>query len=356
MKKILLSGFFAAAIFITGCSKDSGTNPEDSSILPPSFKIDIPDAISYESNLQKASQDTVTGGLVYGNIRLFIHVGESSADLVNGIIAAIKKYDIDEPMKITYTSEDDGRVKKLVVKENVEAAGAVWRYEMRITDGDSLLAFQLLWNVSPIKGIAVLYPKYLDKSNNDFASGMMYKVEYNEADEYYDKTMTVSISGLPALGVYGLNNMKMFVGKKGSSIDISGNSNHPYMILFDRSFQGGRNYAFRARVNETLNIGVAELALPPSSINTNDGLFIDFSVNRVLKNELNTVMPGLDSNLVNLYLANTKAPAFFTKNEGFVGAGTPPQNIGGYTDSFINLSTLSPYVPLDIKKLNVEFF
>jgi hypothetical protein len=355
MKKLFL-GFFAIALLLSGCSKDSSTNPEEQSILPPSFNVDIPDAISYEAGLQKTLQDTVTGGLVYGNIGLYIHIGDASAELVNDIIAKIKKYDINQAMEITYTSEDDSRVKKLVVKENVAAAGATWQYEMRITDGDSLLAFQLLWNTNPVKGIAVLYPKYMNKSESSFISGMMYKVEYNEADNYYDKTMTVSISGLPVVGTFGLNNLKMFVGKKGSLFDIYGNSNHPYMVLFDNTYQGGRNYAFRARAESILNIGLAELALPPSTVRTTEGMFADYSVYKVFKDEINKVMPGLDSNLVNYYLANTKAPAYFVKGEGFVSAGAPPANVAGFTESFINISSLIPYIPYDIKTLKVEFF
>jgi hypothetical protein len=357
MKKALFLSFLLIGSFFAGCGKDSGTNPEEqNSILPPSFKVDIPDAISYDEVLKKVFTDSVNGGAVYANLGLFVHVGESSADLVNDIIAAIKKYNINKPMEVTYTSDDDSRAKKLVVTENAEAAGSVWQYKMTITDGDTALAFQMFWNVSPVKGIAVLYPKNFDRTDNSFVSGMMYKVEYSEADANYDKTMTVSISGLPALGIYGMDNLKMFAGKKGDNIDLYGNSNHPYLILFDRSFTGGRNYAFRARVSATLDIAVAELALPPSSVNTVDGLFTTYSVNIVLKDELYSVMPGLDSALVDLYLADTEAPAFFVKGVGFAGAGAPPANVSGFTESFMNISALYPYVPLDIKNLNVTFF
>lgn len=356
MKKLLLLSFFATSLFLIGCSKDSGTNPEDQSILPPSFNIDIPDAISYEAPLAKISCDTVEGGLVYSNIGLFIHAGEEAADIIQDIISAIKKNNINQPMEITYTSKDDSRTKTLVVKQNVEAAGETWDFEMTIKDESTELAFQLYWDVNPVKGIAVLYPKYYNKANADFTSGLMYKVEYSESDSHYDKTMTVSISGFPASGIFGINNMKMFVGKKGSVFDIYGNSNHPYMQLFDKTFEGGRNYAFRARADQTLNIGLAELALPPSIVQTNENLFTDYSVFKVFKEEVTKAVPGINPSLLDLYLANTKGPAYFVKDQGFVSAGVPPANIAGFTESFINISSLTPYVPYDIKTLKVEFF
>ena len=59
MKKIsffLMAIIAAAGLFFTGCTNDSNLEtPDNNTILPENFGVDIPSALSYEGNLKKCS-------------------------------------------------------------------------------------------------------------------------------------------------------------------------------------------------------------------------------------------------------------------------------------------------------------
>ena len=54
------------------------------------------------------------------------------------------------------------------------------------------------------------------------------RIAYSEkVTDAYDARMTVEMAGLPAVNIYEVESMKMFVGRKGDMIDVKGNSHHP---------------------------------------------------------------------------------------------------------------------------------
>ena len=79
-----------AALFFTACQKDEVPGPQNQDILPENFKVDIPDALSYQESLLKGAMiDTLKGNEVYCHLGTFIWVGESAAEIVEDIIRAL---------------------------------------------------------------------------------------------------------------------------------------------------------------------------------------------------------------------------------------------------------------------------
>ena len=93
MKKLSFISFvvlMTGTLFFTACETDPFTGGEDHGILPEKFSVDIPDAISQDVSTKKsAAIDTMKGNHVYSHLTFFIHVGESAAEIVEGIIRTI---------------------------------------------------------------------------------------------------------------------------------------------------------------------------------------------------------------------------------------------------------------------------
>ena len=111
------------------------------SILPENFKIDIPNSLS-NNNLKSTSFksteiDTVNGNCIYWYLNAFIAVGEGAADIVQAIIWHISAYKIENVISLSYTSNDDNRIKNLDVISDVEFEGRQWQYQLTITDAES---------------------------------------------------------------------------------------------------------------------------------------------------------------------------------------------------------------------------
>jgi len=144
----------------------------------------------------------------------------------------------------------------------------------------------------------------------------------------------------------------MFVGKKGDVVDVYGNSNHPNAILF--SGTPGFNWAFVASGNDPKDIAVAEVGLPPSSLNSAERnvLLKEYSITNVFTHEINAVWPGINPSLLGAYLKNTAAPGYFGK-KGFLSGGVSP---GTDWDALTSrLTNLKPYNPKEISNLTIAF-
>ena len=259
---------------------------------------------------------------------------------------------------------DDNRAKNLVVESNVSFEGKVWDYELTITDADSEgnadggKALQIFWNrKSPIMGIAIIKPYNCNRIKDVNAGDAIFRVNYSEVSELgYDAQMEVLVSGLPMDSPldnpYSMSTLRMFAGKKGEVVDVFGNSNHPNAILF--SGNAGFNWAFVASGNDTKNIGVGEVGLPPSVLDSDDRevLLKDYSIKNVFTTEITSVWPGIDPQLLAIYLQNTSAPGYFG-NHGFISGGVSP---GADWDVLsARLEALSPYNPVEVTNLNVTF-
>jgi hypothetical protein len=367
MKKLsfyIFATVLAAAFLFTSCEKDPVVNLSDESILPETFGIDIPTAISQEpSTLKSAQVDTLRGNVIYYHLSTFIHVGDAGGEMVRDIIHAISSHQINKAMSFSYESDDDGRTKNLEVIENVTFDGGTWEFQLTITDADSEgsadggKAIQIFWNRNPVDGIAILKPYNIDRDTEDEFANAMFRINYNEeGTQEYDAYMMVYVTGLPLENPldnpYSMSTMKMFAGRKGDIVDVYGNSNHPNATFF--AGNSGFNWAFVASGDRESDIGVAEVGLPPSNLDDpSRSVLLDYySIKNVFTRELYEVWPTIDPESVEAYLFNTEAPGFFDTN-GFIVGGTSPGT--EYDEVENRLPNLSPYNPKEITNLSIEF-
>jgi len=360
----LLSVLISASFILGGCTQNEGPEIDDQSILPASFAVDIPDALSHESGKKSAAEiDTLKGNDVYEHLRFFIRMGEYSAEIVEDIILGIRLYQINQPMEVTFEGDDDGRVKHLVVVEDSEYDGRVWEFQLTITDVESEgdedggKALQIFWDRNPMRGIALLKPNNIDRVNDSELGQAMFRIDYSEDDPFYDATMMVYASGLPMPTPleepYAMKAMKMFAGKKGDIIDVYGNSDHPNALLL--AGNPGFNWAFVASGNEVKDLGVAEVGLPPSNLDepSRSKLLGYYGIGAVFEREIKAVWGNLvPQQIIDAYLYNTEAPGYFDSH-GFVAAGTSPSANFDELDS--RLPDLSPYNPKEVGNLSISF-
>jgi len=363
MRKLKFLLIAAALFTFYACDTENEIAPssQEETVLPEKFSIDLPTAISGEfqgSASGRISIDTLEGNDIYRHLRTFIRVGEHSAEIVEDLIIGIRKHRINQAMSLTVNSDEDGRDKHIIVEEDVLYEGTNWDYFLTIIDAeDNEVAFQLFWNRSPRKGIAIMNPYNMNRTDSEGYEQLMYRIEYSEGGEHgYDAHMIASISGWPLPNAledeFALRSLKMFVGKSGDVVDVYGNSNHPNARLFNDD--EGFNWAFVASGNDAEDIGVAEVALPPSFLDepSGDVLLEEYAIKKVLEEQIYEYWPRIDSEIVDAYLFNTAAPGYFA-DKGFVAAGESPGV--EYDRLEDNLEDLSPYNPKEVTELLVEF-
>lgn len=374
-----ITAVITSALLITSCELDN-LNPRNKEfgILPEKFKIDIPSSLSNENfkstSLKSTENDTVRGNTIYSHLNTFIAVGEGASDIVEAVILAIKVYNIEDVIFLSYTSDEDNRVKNLEVVKTTEFKGRTWEYQLTITDVESTgnedggKAMQVFWNNNPIEGIAIIKPYNLNRKENPLAPDAIFSVEYSEmGNEKYDSYMIVEIAGLPVIRErFGMETLKMYVGKKGEIIDVYGNSNHPNAQFNYNNEKSGFNWAFVASGDKTNNIAVAEVGLPASNANISERteILVENSIREVLTREMTdyivtefanagiTLNPGEIAAYLSPYLKNAEAPGYF-KSHGFVQGGTAPGE--GYSILETRIETLVPYNPSEISNLVIEF-
>ncbi len=371
------------AMFFTACEMDN-LKPGDKEygILPERFKVDIPASLSNSDTkstvFKNTETDTVSGNVIYWHLTTFIAVGEGAADIVEAIMWSIHFYHIEDVIYLSYTSDEDHRVKNLEVVKDVEFKGRQWQYQLTITDAESEgnedggIAMQVFWSKNPIEGIAVIKPYNLNRTKNQHATNAIFSIEYSErGTENYEAYMIVEIAGLPLPDMrtdrFAMETLKMFVGKKGDVIDVYGNSNHPN-AQFNRNDNEsvGFNWAFVASGNDSKNIAVAEVGLPYSDadISSRKEILDDYSIKSVLTREMTnyvvaeykkiglTLQPEEVAAYLAPYLKNADAPGYFAEG-GFVQGGIAPDN--RYTQLENNIELLTPYNPSVISNLEISF-
>jgi hypothetical protein len=310
----------------------------------------------------------MNGNEIYAHLNNFIAIGEGAADIVQDIIFAIALYEINEPMSLSFTGDDDHRTKNLVVVEGAEYAGKSYEFMLTVTDANSESepdggkALQVVWNRNPISGVAILKPYNIDRTHNLESLDAVYRIEYDEEGEgQYDSYMTVEIADMPMpdprIDQFALNSLKMYVGKKGTQIDVFGNSDHPNAKLFtDRA---GFSWSFVASGHTEKDIAVAEVGLPPSGLDEDSRtvLLEDYSIKNVLTEEINQwfldafgVRP--DSSDLAGYLRNADAPGYFDAG-GFIQGGTSPGS--EYDELEAQIQILAPFNPKEVNELTIEF-
>ncbi|MEQ9217411.1 MAG: hypothetical protein RLO17_05180 [Cyclobacteriaceae bacterium] len=369
LKFLSLLATIALILVFVSCD-DSINNPQEGeSILPERFTIDIPASIANSDasvsgrTAGRVDDEDLDGNDIYQMLSFFIAVGEGSGDLVQAIIGSITQLGIDRPLFISYESDEDGRTKNLEVVEDVSYEGKDYQYLLTITDADSEgnddggKAMQIFWNKSPISGVAIIKPYNINRVDDADAGEAIFKVEYTEDSEFgYDAHMIVSIDHLPLenplVDPYSIETMKMFVGKSGDLVDVYGNSDHPNAKFFTEDV--GFNWAFVASGSESAKIGVAEVGLPPNNLDASDRetLLVDYAIKSVFTQQIQSVWPNLEQELIDLYLYNTEAPGFFN-NDGFIKGGTAPSAV--YDPLVSRIQDLAPYNPSVISSLDISF-
>jgi hypothetical protein len=353
------------ALVFNACTKEDTDPKDDDNILPARFAVAVPDAITRTDAGKKSysGEDTLKGSDIYQHLGLFIAVGHGAGQIVEGIIGSISYYHINKPLSLSYESDDDGRAKNLIVFEESSFEDVVWDFQMNISDAESEgnvdggIGLQIFWNTNPIKGIAILKPYNIDRTENKSADQAVYRIEYSEAGEDgYEAQMVVSIAGLPLenplVAPFSIRTLKMFAGKKDDMVDVYGNSNHPNARFFNSD--AGFNWAFVASADKTNDRAVAEVGLPPSSLNETSRtvLLEDYSIKNVFTNQITSVWPGIDQSIIDGYLYNAGAPGFFNES-GFIQGGISPGT--EYDGLEERISVLSPYNPSIVSSMELEF-
>lgn len=360
MKKIIpYLVLILVTTFIYSCVEDEPIIETVEIEFPEKFSVDIPQSISTAANgglngrIEGDGDGIIEGNDIYQSVPFFIHIADESASILEFVLVVGAVFETFNVTTYDFVSEDDGRAKNITINHDVTKGGVSYQYEMLVYDvADDVLAIQLYWNTAPVNGVAVLNPYNIDRIENADAPDAMLKIEYSESDADYDATMVVSISGLLPVENGDIDNMKLFAGKKGDIVDVRGNSNHPNLVLFDANITTGRNYAFVGRGDDVKDIGVLKLALPPSNVTIED-VFTDYNIHDVLEDEINAVA-NLDQAIIDEILRETHSPAYFNENDGFLtsGEGNEPD---GFSNSFVDLSGMYPFVPVDIRDLEVDF-
>jgi hypothetical protein len=356
------------ALVLSSCEMNPEVNSQQD-ILPETFRVKIPASILDQSlsNGRRAwtQGDSLNGNHIYLHLSTFIAIGDGAAQLVEGFILGIRKHHIDRIMNLTYKSDDDNRVKNLVVTSDVTFENQRWDYLLTITDADSEgtadggKALQIFWNKqAPVKGIAIIKPYHCNRVESANLPNTIFRINYTEeASTTYDAQMEVLISGLPLaspmIDPYSVSTLRMFAGRKGDVVDVFGNSNHPNAILF--AGDAGFNWAFVASGDDTKKIGVAEVGLPPSELDSDDRnvLLKEYSIKNVFTTEITAAWPGVDQNLLAAYLSNTNAPGYFSEQKGFISGSTSPGT--DWTTLVERLDNLVPYNPSKVSALQLSF-
>jgi len=371
MKKL---SFYSLVVFLMGillftaCENtfDNGPGLDDSTILPEQLSVDIPSALSQDITALKGAPviEPLKGREIYGHLRFFIHAGDHAGRTVKHIIYAIRRYNIDQVKMVTYVSEDDGRLKNLVVVEGPEFDGRTWEYGLTITDAESEgesdggKAMQIFWNHrNPKEGITMIKPYNLDRTHEREMAKAMFRIDYSAAGELgYDHHMIVSIADMPAidplLAPFAMDGMKMFVGQKGDKVDVFGNSSHPNAKFLTEKV--GYNWAFVASASREEDVAVVELGIPLSTVDSEDRavLLEENSIYNLLYNEVLSIWPDASEEILNAWLTNTEAPGFFN-DQGFQQGGEAPGP--EYLPLVDRIAGLAPYNPTTIAKLEIDF-
>lgn len=355
MKSIKLITLLFSTSLLVSCGSDNEVTSQVD--IPSTFSVDIPNSISSNSGglsgrIAGDDDGVIEGNEIYESLRGFIMIGEGSAEIIEITLQVAAALEAQNVRSYTFESADDKREKRIDLSESVTRGGTSYDFEMTMVDTENEdMAIQLLWNTGPVDGVGIIKPYHVDRIENIESLDALIRIDYSEDDANYDATMTVSIVGLETPENGDIDNLKMFVGKKGDVVDVMGNSNHPNIVIIDENYTGGRNYAFVARGDESTDLGVAKLALPPSSTATADVL-VDFSVFAVLEAEIQAA--GItDQDIIDAVLVEALSPAYFN-NDGFITSGADNKP-ASFDASFVDLSGMNPFAPNTVKNLALDF-
>ena len=144
----------------------------------------------------------------------------------------------------------------------------------------------------------------------------------------------------------------MFVGRTGDVVDLYGNSNHPDARFFTE--ETGFNWAFVASGNDNSDLGVAEVGLPPSDLNSTsrEEILETYSLRNVFSDQILEEFPLAGQIIIDAFLDNTMAPGYFNE-AGFIQGGDSPGD--EWNEFGERIQNLTPFNPSEVSSYELNF-
>ncbi len=355
MKKIrfiVVAGVIFSLV-LGGCKKK-----ESPAVFPDNLKVDVSSAISFPDLDKKKglilSDSIISGNDLYQNLRSLVYISDFSAGMIQNALNFVRSQSITKPVSFSYIGADDQMEKTLVFTDQYLYRKEVWDYGLLITDAKMGNAFLMVWNLSPLKVIAILHPVAYNY-NTEKQRNAYLKVEYGEDNPKYDKTMIVSAINLDSTDARYVKRMKVFFGQKGDVVSLYGNFNMPYAYVLSALEPRGRSWSFKAKNNVKEDIAVALCGLPKLTVDTVDKIWSDYSMEKVLKRQLMVLFPSMLDQDADALVSDAKGVAYLMGQQGFVANDADNPDPAKFTSSFIDMSDINPWAPAIIETLNVDF-
>ncbi len=340
---------------------DKGETSVQEKIIPQEIGIYIPTALNLDSGIDK--KKSISGNEIYNYIRRYIGLADKMTKIVQNSYQRMGVIETSGVLEFFYT-DIDGKTKNVSIQKNYTdtIANKDWDYYMEVYNGTFAdLAMRAWWNASPHEQKILFKPSSLNTTEMMAHKNALVEIEYktNTAASPYEEKLFVAIVGLTRDNEisYAPENIIVSIGRKGSTLDIIGASSNPDVALLDYYYRDGRNWSFFAKMNVTENIASVLLALPPSTVETNENLFIDYSLKQVILDEIKKANPGNDAlsdselfALAGIDGSLVESPGYFNQN-GFVSAGTAPSS------SYSNLADFdgfTPFIPVFVRDYAIE--
>ena len=358
--KLYQALFFGILTLSMSCS---GFNPEEEIIvqeviIPQESRILIPSSLNSSGSL--INNKLVGGDTIYNFIRGYINIVDVAAEIIENSYQRISAIENKGILEFPYTGLD-GKTKNVSIRKNYTDSVSSWDYYMEIySETYANLALKAWWNKSPLEQKIIFKPSSLNTSKMQKHQEALAEIHYKTGDAAvpYEKSMLIAITNLTKVREisYDPEKIIVFAGQIGNSLEISGASSNPDVALLDFYFRGGRTWTFLAHVNTSENIAAVQLALPPSSIESDEVLFTDYLLKEVILDEIKLVYPGNDL-LTNIELfslagidgSKLENPAYFGQ-DGFLSAGEAPS--ASYSN-LIDFEDLTPYTPVNVRDYTI---
>ncbi len=351
--KYLLYGI-ALLILAGGCRKKE----EGPEVVPDDLKVNVSSAISFpDLDKKKAlilSDSLLTGKKMYQYLRTLVYVGDFSAGMIQHVLDFVRTRNITGPVSFSYTSPDDGREKLLVVEDHFLFSKEYWDYGLTIADSKLGNAFLMVWNLSPLKAVAILHPVAYNYEATEQRNAFI-KVEYSEGNQKYDRTMIVSVAGMDSIDARSVRRMKLFFGQKGDIVSLFGNFNMPYGYVVSPDEKRGRSWSFKAKNNVKLDIAVARCGIPFMTVSTVDKIWSYYSMDQVLERQIMFAYPETDTTVVETIVSDAVGIAYLEGQQGFVSNDKENPDPAKFTQDFIDMSGIDPWPPATVEAMSISF-
>jgi len=328
-------------------------------IIPQETGIYIPSSLNESSDL--TNQKALRGDVIYNYIRGYVKIADLATKVVENTYNRISVIENSGTLEFSYTGLD-GKTKNVSIQENYNDSVSSWDYYMEIyNETFADLALKTWWNKSPHEQKILFNPSSLNVNEMTEYPEALVEINYKTGDAAspYEKSFFVALKGLTKGREISFDpdNIIINIGQIGNTLDIIGASYNPDVILLNSYYRGGRNWTFLAKVNTTENIAVAQLALPPSSVASIEGLFNDYSFKQVILDEIRLIYPGNDLlsddellNLAEIDRSMIENIAYFDQN-GFLSAGEAPSATYSALSDF---EGMEPFIPSFVKDYEIK--